>query len=91
MILNKGGHDERRRLVEVYDHPQISTRVEIAPIETLATWKRILFAMVRRTDSAQDRGSVLDHLRPAASQMNDGALVEDNEAPIWVEGACGVE
>jgi hypothetical protein len=89
--LDEGGHDERGVLVEVYDDPQVSTRIEIAAIETLATWSWILLTLVRKADGVQDRCSVLDHLRPAALQMADGALVEDDEATIRIEGAQGIE
>jgi hypothetical protein len=41
VILDEGGHDERGILVEIYDDPQVSTRIEIAAIETLAPRDRV--------------------------------------------------
>jgi hypothetical protein len=46
VVLNERGHKEGRRLVEVYDDPQPSARIEIAPVEALAAGSRILFAQV---------------------------------------------
>lgn len=87
MILDESGHDESRVLVEVYDDPQVSTRIEITAIEALATWRWVLLALVRKADGVKDRCSVLDHLRPAALQMADGAPVEDDEATIRIKDA----
>ena len=37
VVLDERGHHERRRLIEVYDHPQPSPRVKIATVEALAS------------------------------------------------------
>jgi xanthine/CO dehydrogenase XdhC/CoxF family maturation factor len=77
MILDECGHDERRRLIEVYDDSQPAVWIEIAAIEALAPRRGVLLMMVRKAYGVQDRGCVLDHLWPAALQMADRALVED--------------
>jgi hypothetical protein len=87
VILDEGGHDECGGLVEVYDDPQVSTRIEIAAIETLATWNWVLLALVRNADGVKDRRSVPGHLRPAVLQMADGAPIENDEATIRIKDA----
>jgi hypothetical protein len=66
VVLDEGSHDERLRLVEVYDHSQPSSRIEIAAIEPLAARDRVILAEVRTIDRIENRRGVAEHLRPAA-------------------------
>jgi hypothetical protein len=55
MVLDEGGHNECRGLVEVYDDPQPPTRVEIAAVEALPAGRWIVVAMVWTGDRAENR------------------------------------
>jgi hypothetical protein len=74
--------------VEVYDHSQPTSWIEIAAIKPFAARRWVLLAVVGNVDGVKNRGGVFDHLRSAAPQVGYGAPVEDDEATVRVEGAC---
>lgn len=74
-MLNKGGYDKARSLVEVYNHPQPPRWVQIPSEEALSTRNDVLFASVRACDRVQYGLDVADHLWTALSEMTLSAQV----------------
>ena len=63
------GHDKRRRLREVYDHPQPTPGIEILAVEALTTRLLIVLAVVGDVHDIDDRVDVVDQLWPTDPQM----------------------
>lgn len=84
MVLDKRRDYKRRRLIEVYDHPQPSPRLEIPTEEAFATRRRIVLTVIRATDGTEVCGNVREHLRSAPLQMSPCALVEDNRTAVGI-------
>jgi hypothetical protein len=85
--LDKGGDDERRRLVEVYNDSQPATSKDVLEVEPLTTWHQILFAAIWPAYGLQNRVDLTDHLWSARLQMPDGALVKDDTTSFWIDCA----
>ncbi|MGH2904919.1 MAG: hypothetical protein ACRDK7_15255 [Solirubrobacteraceae bacterium] len=62
-------------------------RVEIVPVEVLATRNTIIDAVIRMGHGAEDQVDLVHELGPAERKMKPRAGVEHNDTPIWIEGA----
>lgn len=90
MIVDKGGHYEGWRLVEVYDDAQRARGIEIATEEALAPRRWIGFSNVRLRDGVEYCRLVLEHLRSALREMTFGALVEHHSASVGIGCLTGI-
>lgn len=75
-MLDQGGHDPRRLVVEVYDHPQPATVIDVSAVEVLAAGACVSRSMIRVGDGAEYQLDLIHQVWPAKSQMQAGASIE---------------
>jgi hypothetical protein len=86
VVLDEGRDHDGGRLVEVYDHPQPPPGIQVSPVETLATGRRVALAMVRTANGVEDCVAVSKHPLAAAGEVTLGSLIENDAATIRI---CG--
>jgi hypothetical protein len=75
--LDQCGHDPRGLVIEVYDHPQPPSGIDVSPIEVLAARDSIVNAVIGMRDGAENQFVLVYELRPTEGQVQTGAGVED--------------
>lgn len=82
--MDQCGHDPRGLVIEVYDHPQPPSGIDVSPIEVLAARDRVIKAVVGMRDGAEDQFVLVYELRPTEGQVQTGAGVEDDKASVGI-------
>jgi hypothetical protein len=82
--LDHCGHDPRGLVIEVYDHPQPPSGIDVSPIEMLAARDCVISAMVGMGDGAEDQFVLVYELRTTQGQVQTGAGVEDDKASVGI-------
>jgi hypothetical protein len=80
--LDQCGHDPRGLVIEVYDHPQPPSGIDVSPIEVLAARDSIVNAVIGMRDGAENQFVLVYELRPTEGQVQTGAGVEDDKASV---------
>jgi len=85
--LDQCGHDPRGLVIEVYDHPQPSSGIDVSPIEVLAARDSVVNAVIGVRNGAEDQLVLVYELRPTQGQVQTGAGVEDDKASVGISRA----
>jgi hypothetical protein len=86
-FLDQCGHDPRRFVIEVYDHPQPPSGIDVSPIEVLAARDSVVNAVIGMRNGAEDQLVLVYELRPTQGQVQTGARVEDDKASVGISRA----
>jgi hypothetical protein len=82
--LDQCGHDPRGLVIEVYDHPQPSSGIDVSPIEVLAARDSVVNAVIGVRNGAEDQLVLVYELRPTQGQVQTGAGVEGAKASVGI-------